>query len=123
MTRFARRLAAAFVVASVVSAAAQTPALPVAPVAPAPTVAAPPATAPAAQADARLLPSPRVRVGKWLTLELTTKLQFDVPRFDPVVDEDDDEPVWRRRRVGIKGEIGRHLSFEVEREFGDDDNP
>lgn len=122
MTRFAGRLAAALVVTGAVSAAAQTTSTP--PVTPPPTaITSPPATAPAAELDARLLPSPRVRFGKWLTLELTTKLQFDVPRFDPVVDEDDEEAVWRRRRVGIKGELGRHLSFEIEREFGDEDDP
>jgi phosphate-selective porin len=113
----AARLAAALVVAGATTALAQ------APPPPPPAGQAVAASTPAAQADARLLPSPRLRVGTWLTLELTTKLQFDVPRFDPVVDPDDEAGVWRRRRVGIKGDLGRHVSFEIEREFGDDDDP
>lgn len=76
-----------------------------------------------ATADARLWPRPRVRVGQRFSIELTTKLQGDLSRFDPVVDESDEEMAWRRRRVGVKGELFSRVSFEVERELGDDDDP
>jgi phosphate-selective porin OprO/OprP len=31
--------------------------------------------------------------------------------------------LWRRRRVGVKGELGSRVAFEVERELGDDEDP
>jgi len=80
-------------------------------------------SAPTPAPDVRLWPSPRIRAGRSFTIELTTKLQGDLSRFDPVVDADDEDFVWRRRRVGVKGELFSRVSFEVEREFGDEDNP
>lgn len=88
------------------------------------TLSAPrPVSAPPPAADVRLLPTPRVRIGDAVTLEATVKLQGDVSRFDPVIDEDDEDPLWRRRRIGIKGELFERATFEIERELGDDDNP
>ena len=72
---------------------------------------------------ANVLPRPRVRVGKVFSIELTAKVQGDVSGFDPVVDKDDEDFNWARRRLGIKGELFNRVSFEVEREFGDDANP
>ena len=99
-------LAALLVTASATAATAQT--------------AAP---APAAPVTAQLFPTPRVRIGKAFSIELITKLQVDVSRFDPVVDDDDGDLDWRRRRLGVKGELFNRISFEVERELGDDDDP
>jgi phosphate-selective porin OprO/OprP len=65
-----------------------------------------------------LLPRPRVRIGEWLTLELIAKLQGDLARFEQVIDEEDEEFYWARRRLGIRGELWNRVGFEVEREFG-----
>lgn len=108
-------LAALLVTASATAATAQTaaraPALRVTP------------TAPLGDVTAQLFPTPRVRIGKAFSIELITKLQVDVSRFDPVVDDDDEDLDWRRRRLGVKGELFNRISFEVERELGDDDDP
>ena len=72
---------------------------------------------------ANLLPRPRVRIGEWLTLEVIAKLQGDLARFDRVVDEDDEEFYWGRRRLGIRGELWGRVGFEVEREFGYEEEP
>jgi len=72
---------------------------------------------------ANFLPRPRVRIGDWLTVEMIAKLQGDVARFDQVVDEEDEEFYWRRRRLGIRGELWNRVEFEVEREFGYDEEP
>ncbi len=82
-----------------------------------------PVPPPAADVQARFLPTPRVRVGKVFSIELIAKLQGDLSRFNPVIDKDDEDPEWRRRRFGVKGELFNRVEFEVEREFGDDDDP
>lgn len=109
-------LAVLFVMASATLAPAQT--APPAPVSPAP------AAAPTPRSDVRanLFP-PRLRIGRAVSLEPIVKIQGDVSRFDPVVDEDDEEFDWRRRRFGVKGELFNRVAFEVEREFGDDTDP
>jgi phosphate-selective porin len=84
---------------------------------------APPSASPPPSADVRLLPSPRLRFGDAVTIEGTVKLLGDFSRFDPVIDQDDEDPLWRRRRIGIKGELFNRITFEIERELGDDDNP
>jgi phosphate-selective porin OprO/OprP len=82
-----------------------------------------PLTVPAEpRADLRLLPTPRFRAGR-LTLEPITKIHGDLVRFNPVVDDGDETRVWRRRRIGVKGNLGRYVSFEVERELGDQEDP
>src|SRR5262245_16200598 len=92
--------------------------------APQPAPAQPPAAAqPDDDVEVRVLPRPRIRSGKNFSLELTAKVQGDIAGFDPVVDKDDEDFTWRRRRLGLKGEFFGHVSFEVEREFGDDDDP
>ena len=72
---------------------------------------------------ANLLPRPRVRIGEWFTLEVIAKLQGDLARFDRVVDEDDEEFYWARRRLGIRGELWGRVGFEVERAFGYEEEP
>jgi phosphate-selective porin OprO/OprP len=74
-------------------------------------------------ARANLLPRPRVRIGDWFTLELIAKFQGDLARFDQVVEVEDEEFRWRRRRLGIRGELWDRVGFEVERELGDDAEP
>ena len=113
MARFS--LAALLVTASATAAAAQS-------TAPAPALRVVP-TAPLADVKAQVFPTPRVRIGKAFSIELIAKLQVDVSRFDPVVDDDDEELDWRRRRLGVKGELFNRVEFEVEREFGDDKDP
>ncbi len=108
-------LAALLVTASATAATAQT-------AAPAPAHRVVP-TAPLGDVTAQLFPTPRVRIGKAFSIELITKLQADLSRFDPVVDDDGEELYWRRRRLGVKGELFNRVSFEVERELGDDDDP
>lgn len=130
-----RRLAGAVGLSGLVTVAAVTPlaaqtSSPGA-AAPAPLSASAAAQAPptAAQTgadpalDVRLLPSPRLRIGRHVTIEAAVKLQWDVSRFDPVIAEEDEDPLWRRRRVGIKGELFNRATFEIERELGDDINP
>ena len=80
-----------------------------------------PTDSPATRAN--LLPRPRVRIGEWFTLEVIAKLQGDLARFDRVVDEDDEEFYWARRRLGIRGELWDRVGFEVERAFGVDEEP
>ncbi len=72
---------------------------------------------------ANLLPRPRVRIGEWFTLEVIAKLQGDLARFDRVVDEDDEEFYWARRRLGVRGELWDRVGFEIERAFGVDEEP
>ena len=110
-----RRLmvAALWTLGSGVAVAGQTPA--------APGVQVPPTDSPAMRAN--LLPRPRVRIGEWLSLELIAKLQGDLARFDQVVDEEDEEFYWARRRLGIRGELWGRVGFEVERAFGFGEEP
>jgi phosphate-selective porin OprO and OprP len=110
-------MAAVLATALASPAAAQAPLL--APAAPVVLAAA----APRGDVKAQVFPTPRVRIGKAFSIELIAKLQVDVSRFDPVVDDDDEDLDWRRRRLGVKGELFNRLEFEVEREFGDDDDP
>ena len=80
-----------------------------------------PTDPPAMRAD--LLPRPRVRIGEWLSLEVIAKLQGDLARFERVVDEEDEEFYWARRRLGIRGELWGRVGFEVERAFGFEEEP
>lgn len=106
------------------TAAAQTPATPVAPLsAPASLVLLSPATAAAEDVQGRWSPRPRIRDGDKWSLELRAKFQGDTAWLDPVVDPEDEGFVWRRRRLGIRGEVLNRVEFEVEREFGDDEEP
>jgi phosphate-selective porin OprO and OprP len=89
---------------------------------PAPAVRISP-TAPLRDVKAQVFPTPRVRIGKAFSIELIAKLQVDVSRFDPVVDDDDEDLDWRRRRLGVKGELFNRVEFEIEREFGDKKEP
>jgi len=108
-------ITALLVTASASVATAQT-------AAPAPALRVSP-TAPPGDVKAQVFPTPRVRIGKAFSIELIAKLQADVSRFDPVVDADDGDLDWRRRRLGVKGELFNRVEFEVERELGDDDDP
>ena len=109
-----RRLlvAALWTLGAGVAVAGQTPATPGVQV---------PTDSPAMRAN--LLPRPRVRIGEWFTLELIAKLQGDLARFDRVVDVDDEEFYWARRRLGIRGELWGRVGFEVERAFGFEEEP
>lgn len=82
-----------------------------------------PAPAPLRDVKAALFPTPKLRVGKAFSIELVVKVQGDVSRVDPVVDKDDEDFDWRRRRIGVKGEFFNRVSFEVERELGDHSAP
>jgi phosphate-selective porin OprO/OprP len=115
-------LAIAFALGLPAFAAAQAPAAS-APAAPAPGPAAHDAAGPAASdVEARWSPRPRVS-GRRGSLELRGRLQGDTAWFSPVVDAGDEGFVWRRRRIGVRGQIFDRVSFEVEREFGDEDEP
>lgn len=122
-------LAALLVAMSASVTSAQTAPAPPVPVArmimPSPSdVAARPATRTGLlDIKGRLLPTPRLAVAKGFSIELVAKLQGDLSRFDPVVDKDDEDVIWRRRRLGVKGELFGRVDFEVEREFGDDGDP
>ena len=72
---------------------------------------------------AQLLPAPRLRVAKGFSIELEAKVQGDLSRFNPVIDKDDEDFDWRRRRLGVKGELFGRVDYEVEREFGDQADP
>ena len=111
-------LAALFCVCCVPLAQAQAPAAP----APRPLVLPGPA-APAAQLQGRWSPRPRVSSGKHVSLELRAKLQHDGAWFNPVVDPEDEDFTWRRRRLAVRGEFFNRVEFEVEREFGDEFEP
>ncbi len=114
-------IAALFVTVPATLAAGQT-------VLPAPSLVPPAASLqapapPPRRVRADLLPAPRLRFGNVLSIELIAKVQADVSRFDPVVDEADQAFDWRRRRFGVKGELFDRVTFEVERELGDDEDP
>lgn len=85
--------------------------------------ATPAPTRPRPEVRTELLPRPRLRIGRSFSIELTAKVQGDVSRFDPVVNVDDEDFEWRRRRLGIRGELFNRIQFEVEREFGDQEEP
>lgn len=98
--------------------------------APAPPAATPVASragldapVPAEAVQGRWSPRPRITDGKHYTLELRAKVQGDVARLSPVIDPADEGFVWRRRRLGVRGELFKRIQFEVEREFGDDAEP
>jgi phosphate-selective porin OprO/OprP len=59
---------------------------------------------------------PSLRAGRWLRLDLTTRIQLDTlhPGDDPV---DFDEVQLTRARVGVDGELFRVIEFSVEREL------
>lgn len=78
---------------------------------------------PAAQVQGRWSPRPRVTSGRNFSLELRAKIQGDTAWFDPVVDPEDEGFTWRRRRLAVRGSLFDRVSFEVEREFGDDLEP
>jgi phosphate-selective porin OprO/OprP len=61
---------------------------------------------------------PSIQLGEHIRLDLRLKLQYDVRRFDPEIDEDEDD--FRVRRAGINGEIGDHLEFQIERDLNSD---
>lgn len=107
------------------TAAAQTLPGPAAAPAPAPTALQLPTatTAPAAEVQGRWYPRPRISDGDKWSLELRTKMQGDTAWLDPVVDPADEGFEWRRRRLGIRGEVLNRVEFEIEREFGDDVEP
>lgn len=81
------------------------------------------APAPAEAVQGRWSPRPRISDGKNVSIELRAKFQGDTAKFSPVVDSDDEGFVWRRRRLGVRGELFKRVEFEVEREFGDDEEP
>lgn len=61
---------------------------------------------------------PALILGEDLYVSLRTRLVFDGRGFDPDLDED----TWRLdvARLGLKGELSRHLDFEIEREIDED---
>jgi phosphate-selective porin OprO/OprP len=58
---------------------------------------------------------PSIIFGKDIYVSLRTRFVFDWRGFDPDLDEDTYD--LDLARVGIKGELTRHLDYEVEREF------
>lgn len=57
---------------------------------------------------------PSLQFGE-VRLDLRLKLQYDLRRFDPEIDEDEED--FRTRRAGITGAIGDHIEFEIERDL------
>jgi phosphate-selective porin len=68
---------------------------------------------------ARALPSPQLRVGDRFTAELIVKLQTDLNRHEPEFDGQEGDADWRRRRLGVRGQMFGWFSFEIEHEFRD----
>lgn len=58
---------------------------------------------------------PTVVFGEDVTLGIRARLQLDWRQFDPTIDEDTFD--FRTARVGIAGDLTRHLSYEIEREI------
>lgn len=56
---------------------------------------------------------PSIVFGEDVKVDLRAKLQVDWRRFDPQIDEDTFD--FRTARVGLKGDLSRHLDFEIER--------
>ena len=111
-------LAIVFVLSMAPGAAAQAP-----PQAPTPVPGGGETVRPGAAAlEGRWAPRPRVS-GDHFSLELRGRLQGDTAWFSPVVDADDEGFVWRRRRIAVRGELFDRVSFEIEREFGDEEEP
>src|SRR5687767_2347890 len=61
---------------------------------------------------------PSIQLGEHVRLDLRLKLQYDLRRFDPEIDEDERD--FRVRRGGLNGEIGNHLEFQIEGDFNRD---
>lgn len=121
MTRVSLALALALSVTAHAAAQAPPAGVPSTPASPLPG----PDTSfrPAAPAiEGRWSPRPRVS-GRLGSLELRGRLQGDTAWFDPLVDADDEGFVWRRRRIAIRGAAFKRVSFEIEREFGDEEEP
>ena len=60
---------------------------------------------------------PSFQIGD-VRLDVRFKLAHDWRQFDPEIDADDTR--WRLRRGGLNGEIGRHIEFQIERDFYSD---
>jgi phosphate-selective porin OprO/OprP len=105
-----RRLAAALLIAL----AAALPA----------SAAAGQSTQPAPRVRVRWTTHPRIDIGD-LRLDVRARLTADVRRSDAPFDEDElDRTVdIARRRIGLEGEFGSYVSFQIERELGDDLDP
>ena len=61
---------------------------------------------------------PSIQLGEHVRLDLRLKLQYDLRRFDPEIDEDERD--FRVRRGGLNGEIGNHLEFQIEGDINRD---
>jgi phosphate-selective porin OprO/OprP len=61
---------------------------------------------------------PMIVFGEKVTLGIRGRLQFDWRQFDPEIDEDTFD--FRTARIGIKGDLTKHFSYEVEREIDRD---
>jgi len=70
------------------------------------------------RADIRWRNRPSIQIGENVRVDLRLKLQLDWRRFDPEIDEDHFD--FRVRRAGIRGELGDHVQFEIERDLNDD---
>lgn len=58
---------------------------------------------------------PSIVLGEDINIDLRGRAQFDWRRFDPDVDEDEFDV--RTLRIGLKGDLTRHLDWEIEREI------
>lgn len=60
---------------------------------------------------------PSIQLGPHVRLDLRLKLAHDWRRFDTDTDPDTEHTIWRLRRAGVNGELGSHLSFQIERDL------
>lgn len=70
----------------------------------------------------KLLPGPSLRFRESVRLDFHGRFQLD--QVDSPLDEDDGDPTALdvgRRRIGVEGELGRIVQFEIERELGSDE--
>lgn len=66
---------------------------------------------------------PSLRIGRFARLDLRARFQIDRRRSDAPFDPGDSDPLQTTKRIGVDGEIARLFGFQIEREFGDDDDP
>jgi phosphate-selective porin OprO/OprP len=70
----------------------------------------------------RLLPGPSLRFRESVRLDFHARVQID--GVDSALPEDDRDPTdldVGRRRIGVEGELGRIVQFEIEAELGSDE--
>ena len=66
---------------------------------------------------------PSVRVGNVLRVDFRAKFQFDFRGYSPELHPHEDTFDLRSGRIGIEGNVLRHLQYEVERDFSKNRHP